>query len=171
MDNQERFLKLLLRHEEEVKAFIGALVRDRHLRDEVFQETALTLWQKFDQYDPNLSFGAWARGIAARKVLQQRNRAGRAGVPFSTEAVEAVLAAYDRTEARDSPSIDALEECVGKLPERSRHLLALRYRESLKLADIARAVRSTEDAVHKALARIRAWLEECVKRRLTALET
>jgi RNA polymerase sigma-70 factor (ECF subfamily) len=166
MDRQERFLKLLLRSEADVRAFIGSLVRDRHLREEVFQEAALTLWQKFDAYDPGRSFAAWARGVAARKVLQQRDKLGRAAVPFSDEAIEAVRAAYDRTETTASPKADALEECVAKLPERSRRLLALRYQQSLKLADVARAVSSTADAVHKALSRLRAALEECVRRRL-----
>src|SRR5262249_40782472 len=61
----------------------------------VFQEVALTLWRQIDSYQPERPFGAWARGIAARKVLQLREKSARFPVAFDPETIEAVLAAYD----------------------------------------------------------------------------
>ena len=77
MDPHEEFLRLLLRHQSDVKAFIGSLIQDRHLRDDVFQEVALVLWQEFARYDRSRSFGAWARGIAVKKVLQRWEKSRR----------------------------------------------------------------------------------------------
>jgi RNA polymerase sigma-70 factor (ECF subfamily) len=169
MDQQSEFLPLFLEHQVSIRAFIGSLVRDRHTRDDLFQEVALVLWHDFPRYDRARSFGAWARGIAANKVLQRYHKDARLPVPFAPEAIEALLDAYDRTETAEAPHADALQRCVEQLPERSRRLLALRYEQSLKLAQIAERLSTSLDAVHKALSRLRQRLQECIEQRLAAV--
>jgi RNA polymerase sigma-70 factor, ECF subfamily len=168
MNPQEEFLTLFLRHQDDVRAFIGSLVRDPHAREDVFQEVALILWNEFPRYDRARPFGAWARGIAANKVLQRWGKDSRAPVPFPPEAIAALLDAYERTETDHSARALALERCLEALPEKSRQLLALRYEQSLKLGQIAERLRTTADAVHKALSRIRERLQGCIRRRLAA---
>lgn len=166
MDDRDTFLRTLLAHEADLRAFIGSLVRDRHAREDVFQDVAVTLWQEADRYDPTRSFGAWARGIAANKILQRRREDRRFPVVFSPETVQAVLQAFDRTE-HDAPGrAEALTECLKQLPEEPRRLLALKYEEGLHADQIAQRVGRTLDAVYRALSRIRAALEECVRRRM-----
>jgi RNA polymerase sigma-70 factor, ECF subfamily len=168
VDRRDEFLRMFLAHQAAVRAFLGSVVRDRHACEDIFQEVALILWREFDRYDPTRSFGAWARGIAAKKVLQRWDKASRSPLLFAPEAIEAVLDVYDRTEAAALPQADALQGCLERLPDKSRQLLALRYERSLKLGEIARSLDSTLDAVHKALSRIRLRLQECVERRLSA---
>jgi RNA polymerase sigma-70 factor (ECF subfamily) len=170
MDCQEEFLRLFLRHQGDIKAFIGSLLRDRHTRDDVFQEVALVLWQEFARYDRGRSFGAWARGIAARKVMQRWEKAGRLPIPFSPEAIQSVLDAYERTERTAPARAEALQECLAGLPEKSRRLLFLRYEQALRVGEIAQQLGATLDAVHKALSRIRLALQKCVERRLLAAQ-
>ena len=174
MIDQEQFLRLLLRHEADLKAFIGSLVPDRHARDDVFQEVALALWRAADAYDPARPFGAWARGVAANTILQQRQQGARFPLAFSPAAIAAIRDAYDRTEAAaaaaTTPRAEALRECVDRLPAKSRELLALRYEHALDAAEIARRLGRTLDAVYQALSRLRAALEECVRRRLRGEE-
>ena len=69
MSQHDEFLPLFLAHQGDLRAFIGALIRDAQTREDIFQNVSLTLWESFDRYDRDRSFGAWARGIAARKVL------------------------------------------------------------------------------------------------------
>ncbi|MCX5676504.1 MAG: sigma-70 family RNA polymerase sigma factor [Planctomycetota bacterium] len=166
MDDQNGFLRMLLAHEADLRAFIGSLVRDRHAREDVFQDVAMTLWQQADRYDPARPFGAWARGIAANKILQRRSADRRFPVAFSPETIQAVLQAFDRTEQVELPRREALAECIKQLPEAPRHLLQLRYEEGLHADQIAERVSRTLDAVYRALSRIRAALEECVRRRM-----
>jgi RNA polymerase sigma-70 factor (ECF subfamily) len=166
MEGREEFLKLLLRYETDIKAFIGSLVLDPHLRDDVFQEVALVLWLQFDGYDAQRSFGAWARGIAARKILEQRHQNARFPVAFSPKTIQAVLDAYDRMETTVSRKAEALRECLKRLPDQSRYLLTLRYEQGLRAEEIARQKGTTMDAVYQALSRIRAKLEACIRQRL-----
>ncbi len=170
MDHQEAFLRLFLKHQADLKAFVGSLIRDRHTREDVFQEVALVLWQEFHRYDRGRSFGAWARGIAAKKVLQRWQKASRLPVPLAPHVIQAVRDAYDRTEAVASDRAEALEHCLEQLPEKSRRLLALRYDRALKLGQIAQRLGATLDAVHKALSRLRERLQRCVERRLAAVQ-
>src|SRR5262249_5724723 len=144
-DERDEFLTLFLRHQADLKAFIGSLLLDPHQRDDAFQEAALTLWKQFDSYDRARSFGAWARGIAANKVLQQRDQKARFPLAFPPETIQAVLDAYERTEAKASHLSDALRECVAQLPDPSRHLLSLRYEQDLSGEEIARQIGSTLD--------------------------
>lgn len=166
MENNDQFLVLLLRHEVDIRAFIGSMISDAHARDDVFQEVALTLCRKFDSYDPKYSFGAWARGIAANKVLEERKNSARVPVRVSPEAIQAVLDAFNRTEGQASHKAEALQECVKLLPRHSRQLLILRYYDDLKPPQIARQTGQTIDAVYQSLSRIRVKLEECIRRRL-----
>lgn len=168
MDEHEQFLTLFLKCQGEIRAFIGSVVRDPHQREDLFQEVALVLWREFGRYDRTRPFGAWARGITAKKMLQRWERDQRRPVAFSPQAIQAILDAYERTEAEASPRADALRECLAGLPERSRRLLAMRYEQALKLGEIAERIHMTLDAVHKALSRIRARLQACVERRLAA---
>ena len=161
----EEFLKLFLRHQGDLRAFLGSVVRDRAAAEDLFQEISLVLWKNFSAYDATRPFGAWARGIAVKKVLQGREKSRRLPLAFSPRAIQAVLDAYDRTE-KLAPDPIHLRDCITKLPPRSQSLLALRYERSLKLGEIAREVGSTLDAIHKLLSRIRENLQECLQRRL-----
>jgi RNA polymerase sigma-70 factor (ECF subfamily) len=166
MDPRGRFLELFLRHQDELRAFIGSVVLDPHQRSDVFQEVALTLWEQFDRYDPARPFGAWARGVALRKVLQHREKSARFPLSFSPEAIAAVAEAYSRTEAGEPARPRALRECLGQLPEKSRQLLAWRYEGGLSGEEVARRAGVSLDALYQALSRLRARLEECIRQRL-----
>jgi RNA polymerase sigma-70 factor (ECF subfamily) len=163
------FLRLYAQQQADLAAFIGALVRDRHARDDVAQEVALALWTSFGEYDPARPFGAWARGVAANKIRRRWEQDARTPAPFSPEVLAKVLEAFDRREAASQSAREAaLEGCVERLPEDSRRLLNLRYEQQLELEQIAGVIGSTMGAVHKALARIRARLRECVEAKLAA---
>ena len=167
MNPKSEFLALFLRHQADLRAFLGSLVRDRNNFDDVLQDTVLTLWEKFDSYDPDRSFGAWARGIAANKVLQFRDRQGRSPTPFSPEAIGAIVDAFDR-QPHGTPELgDALDHCLEQLPETSRQALHGWYAESWSIERIAESIGGSTAAAYKTLQRLRAKLLECVERRLT----
>lgn len=169
-DRSIEFMAHFERHQEDIRAVIGSMVRDRHAREDIFQEVAMVLWKKFDEFDGVHSFGAWARGIAVRKVLQSFDRTRRTPQPMDPETIESVLAAFDETEPESSEPTErqeALRHCLGLLPEKSRQLLELRYEQELKLHEVAARIDSTLDAAHKALSRIRDRLHKCVQNELS----
>jgi RNA polymerase sigma-70 factor (ECF subfamily) len=166
MSRHDEFLPFFLAHQGDLRAFIGALIRDAQTREDIFQNVALTLWESFDRYDRDRSFGAWARGIAARKVLHEHRSNSRFPLVFPPEAIQSVLDAYDRTEVPEGPRRVALRECMDRLPARTKEILTLRYDQDLSGDSIAVRLGSTVDAVHQVLSRTRNSLADCIRRRL-----
>ena len=52
-----------------IAAFISSLVPDFHDADDILQNVAVVTVRKYEQFDPNRSFVAWAIGIA--KMLSE----------------------------------------------------------------------------------------------------
>jgi hypothetical protein len=55
----ERFVRLFLDGQREILRYILALVPGIDDAQEILQETAVDLWQKFDRYDPAIPFTPW----------------------------------------------------------------------------------------------------------------
>ena len=53
---QQRFLSLFLRSEREVFRYVAALVPNVADAEDIVQQTAVALWEKFDAYDPAQPF-------------------------------------------------------------------------------------------------------------------
>src|SRR5262249_18874370 len=75
-DRKVDFAEKLRRHQIQLFGYIYSLVRDLDDADDLFQQTSLVLWDKFDRYDEGKSFAAWACGVARFEVsnfLRSRN--------------------------------------------------------------------------------------------------
>jgi len=168
MPDHDHFLPLFLTAQPDLRAFIGALVRDPATREDVFQEVAMILWKKFDLYDPARPFGAWARGIAARKVLEDRRLRSRLPESCTAETLEALSVGHAKEDA-ESPWHDrekALNYCLELLPERSARFIQERYEMRVPADVIALEAGISVDALYQTLSRLRRQLRECVQRRL-----
>jgi RNA polymerase sigma-70 factor (ECF subfamily) len=168
MSEQSRFLRLFLQGEGDLRAFVGSLIRNRQDRDDVFQDIVVVLWEKFGEYRADESFGAWARGVAVNKVRQYWQRSKRQMAPLSPAAIDALADAFGRLEQPRAAALDALEECMRRVPQKSIQLLRLRYDDALSMEKIATSSGTGVAAVYKALARLRSRLRDCVERRLLA---
>src|ERR1051326_7370214 len=67
---QQRFLSLFLRSEREIFRYVAALVPNATDAEDIVQQTAMALWEKFDAYDPALPFTPWACRFALNKTHQ-----------------------------------------------------------------------------------------------------
>ncbi|MBE3040328.1 MAG: hypothetical protein IMZ62_16140 [Chloroflexi bacterium] len=98
-----------------VRTYIAAVLFDSAMRDDLLQNTAMAAFQKFDQYDPERPFAAWAIGIARLEVLRARRSIARAKVVFDSEVVDKITAVYQaKIEEYDSRR-EALAKCLEHL--------------------------------------------------------
>src|SRR4029079_6183337 len=74
---QQRFLSLFLRSEREIFRYVAALVPNVADAEDIVQQTALVLWEKFDAYDAGLPFTPWACRFALNKTRQWLERRQR----------------------------------------------------------------------------------------------
>ena len=163
---QQEFLRVFLANEREIFRYVAALVPPTADAQEIVQQTAVVLWEKFDQYDASRPFAPWACRFAlniARQWMARRQRwkalldGGLAGE-----------LALRREQLR--PEFDArlvhLDRCLQKLPEKQRALVDGYYFQQLGVEALAGQAHRTVDAVYKALQRIRRQLRDCMERSL-----
>lgn len=151
-----------------VSAFITTVVRDFTDRDDILQDVAVAVLESFASYDEARPFTPWAIGVARNQIGLHLRRRRRDRHTFDSDAMTAVAAACGGITADELRHLDHLQECVGRLDQRSRRLCELRYRDDLKPAAIAAALEMSANAVSKALQRIRDQLRSCIERRATA---
>ena len=161
----DEFLKLFSLHSRRVYEFISTLVLRSADADEVFQNTCVVLWKKFDSYDPDGSFYAWACRIAYLEIMHLR-RTNRRLHTFSDEVLELVaqnmLSRSNQLNTRQS----ALEDCLQKLSTSDRKLIEQRYYLQKRPKEIASDRTKSVDSIYRALTRIHIALRECVGRSL-----
>jgi RNA polymerase sigma-70 factor (ECF subfamily) len=163
------FAERLLRHQSQIFGFIYSLVRNLADADDLFQQTGLVLWAKYDQFDSSKSFVAWACGVArleASNFLRARNRERRY---FSDELNVLLIEAHAEIE-QESPEEwrDALAECMKKLQQRDQELLQTCYGGEARIPEVARSLDRSTQSIHNSLRRIRRAMSECVHRRIDA---
>ena len=165
----EDYLVLLNQHEKTLALYVHSLVTDTRDAEDILQACKLTMWKQFDQFEPGTNFPAWARKIALHQVLNFRRSEKRKPL-YSTDPafIESIAEEIDRQGAALTERAEALHVCLGKLPEKQRHTVLLRYYEGLDVDAIAEKTGRTQAAVYRLLSRIRAVLNECIGQQLEA---
>jgi len=146
-------------------AYLRAAVDDRSAVDDLFQETMLVAWRRIGDYDRQLPFGAWLRGIARNVVLAHGRLASRQ-VVVSNEVLELLDRRLTHLERRPGDTFDdkiaALLECIERLDPLYREPVDLHYRQSYSAETIAKRLHASTSAVQKRLQRARRQLADCL---------
>lgn len=163
--DREEFARQFSRHARRIYAFIMTLVFSHHDAEEVFQNTSVVLWNKFGEFRAGSNFFAWASRIAYYEVLSLMKQHRRA-VTLSEESLKALAdeatALSDQTPAR----IDALDDCLSRLPTADREIIQERYFYQRPPKQIAQMRSRSLDSIYRALSRIHNLLLECVERNM-----
>lgn len=161
-----RFVHLLTQHKERLFRYIYCLVRSLQDTEDVFQQTAVTLWDKFEEFDPNTNFVTWACTVARFKSLRFLESKGRQRLVFSedllSELVENDACLPDLHDAR----LNALAKCRERLSENDQLLLLACYGGERSIRDAAAKVGRPVGSVYDSLSRIRRALYSCIERTL-----
>jgi RNA polymerase sigma-70 factor (ECF subfamily) len=160
---QDEFLRLFSQHSRRIYEFILTLVVNHSDADEVFQNTSVILWRKFDTYDPNGSFPAWACRIAYLEILQLR-RTSRRMQTFSDEVLELLVSNMMAEGSNINLRYDALGDCLNKLASDDRALIERRYYHQCPPKEIARAESVSVHTIYRSLARVHRLLRACIDR-------
>lgn len=169
---EDEFFRLFVAHQKQIYTFILVMVQNTSDADDIFQETMAVMWRKFDQYQPNTSFAAWGTQIAKYHVLSHRRKQGRqAQHQFSDDVFLLLLDSYQAKEEQVDERLNALQRCVGKLNERARLMIHMRYEKEIPVRTIAEHFSVTVQNVYQAMNRINAVLLRCIRRTISAGES
>jgi RNA polymerase sigma-70 factor, ECF subfamily len=169
-ERYDEFAALVRLHSGQVLAYVNSLLLNWNDADDLFQETCLVLWQKFDEFRAGTNFLAWALRIADYQVMKFRTKQARL-VAFTARLRNAMMADIAERSAEEAAAgLTALSGCMDRLAASDRKLVTLCYGESVPVRQIADALGRSPQSVHHSLCRIRNWLLGCVRRELSREE-
>jgi RNA polymerase sigma-70 factor, ECF subfamily len=160
---QQRFLSLFLRSEREIFRYVAALVPHVADAEDIVQQTALALWEKFDAYDPNQPFTPWACRFALNKTKQWIERRQRWQALLENGLADELARRREELRPEIETRLKHLEGCLGKLPAEQRSIVEGYYYRRDSVEKLAEESGRTVAAAYKTLQRIRHALQTCVE--------
>lgn len=165
-----RFLKLFVSNQKTIYAYIFTLVYDNDIADDILQDTATLMWERFDTYQEGTNFGAWGLSIARLKLFSYLRKNRQKYASMSDQMLERIShTAYQRLETIDDRA-SALRNCLEKLNGQDRRLIEIRYEKNIKVKDIAPKINRTVDGLYQTMSRIHHTLLRCIESTLRQRE-
>jgi RNA polymerase sigma-70 factor, ECF subfamily len=159
----DEFVREFSKSAQRLYAYVFTLMGHDSGTDDVFQETSVLAWQKFDDFEPGSNFLGWICRIAHFRVLRHFDSKRRQPLVFSDAFINAVESDF----ATMSDSIDgemaALADCYKRLRSEDRALIEHRYLPGTDTRQVAAAVGRPLSTVYRMLARVHRELLECIE--------
>lgn len=162
----QRFLRAFTAQEPAIRAYVRRLVPSRADADDVMQEVAVVLWDKFDSFRESQDFRAWAFGVARYEVLAWLRDKGRDRLVLDEEVIHQLAEETAQDEPRLARQRDALEHCMAKLEPPQRDLLMQAYQPEVRIQQVASLSGRSVAGFYQWLHRVRRLLLDCIRREL-----
>ena len=160
---------LFLQYQPAVRGYVLAMIPDFSLADDVVQETFLTVTRKAASFELGTSFAAWVKTIARFKALEAIR--ARRFETLSDEVLQALGAEPRELRGETDERLPLLRACLDQLAPQARRSIDYRYQNDHLPPQIAGLMGCTVQSVNVTLSRARAFLRECVMRKMEAAKT
>ncbi len=166
MDKNKQFIRFFTGVQVKLHAFIMACVHNRNDADDIMQDVSVILWDKFETYEVNRDFGAWAMGITKIKVMEFLRKNRRSKMVFNDSFYQSVSDYTEQANDDINERIEVVKNCMLKLKDNERNLLKLRYHKNLTVKQVSQITGRSSYGLYKSFARLIVCLRECVRRNL-----
>lgn len=148
----------------QILTYINAILLNWNDTDDVFQETCVVLWQRFEEFTPGTNFLAWALRVANNKTMDFYKKRSRR-MAFSADLQDELLAeVMDRSEDEAAANLAALSSCMRHLSADDKRMVMLCHGEGVPVRRMADMLGRSPQSVHHSLRRICMRLLECIRR-------
>lgn len=162
-------VRVLMRHRVRLLAFVGAIVGDRHLAEDIVQEVGARAIERAHTIHDETHLARWLRSSARLVAVEQLRARRRQPLVFDDAVLDAIEARLDRLgDALPADMGEALDRCLDELSPYARRLVDCRYGRGLTGHALADAMQRKHGTVYVALSRIHTALGKCIRRRLAA---
>ncbi|MBO5902246.1 MAG: sigma-70 family RNA polymerase sigma factor [Alistipes sp.] len=152
--------ELIERHSQRVRNYIGMMVKDDDIANDIFQETFIKAVQVIDEgrYVDSGKFLSWVLRIAHNRVLDFFRREKASKQVNESEAGYDLIGTmrFSEPTAEDNIVLSEVEQTVrnliDQLPDEQQEVVRLRYYSKLSFQEIAE---QTEVSINTALGRMR----------------
>ena len=162
--SQQEFLTVFLANEREIYRYVTALVPTRGDAQEIVQQTAVALWEKFDDYDRSLPFAPWACRFSLNIARRWMARRQRWKMLLESGLADELALRREQLQPELDARLTHLNQCMSKLPSDHLQLVESYYFQENTIETMADQTQRKVDAVYKLLQRIRRQLRECIER-------
>jgi RNA polymerase sigma-70 factor (ECF subfamily) len=162
----ERFFRLYNSVSLRVYSYLMVMVHNKDSADELLQETATVLWTKFDEYEEDTNFGAWTVSIARLKVLEYFRERKKSRMVFDDSFYEKVSKQAKDLSGDLPVRVDALKDCLDKLPGNQEKLLSMRFKKDLTIKKISQLTGRPLGSLYHSFSRMVRGLRNCVEKKL-----
>lgn len=162
------FDELYRRYFRRVYGFLDKRLRNRADTEETTQEVFINIFSSIDSFRGEAPFTAWVFGLTRRTLAARFRRKQHPTVPLFEEDDERAysnLAAESSTEATPLENYEMLERAAhfsrtleSEVTPEQRQLFELHHLQSMPIAEIARSLSKSEDAIKSNLYRTRKLL-------------
>jgi RNA polymerase sigma-70 factor (ECF subfamily) len=168
-NRQTRYIELLNGNQSRLFGYLYAHVLNMADTEDLYQQVAMLLWEKFDDFIPGTDFGAWAIRVAEFTIKNFIRGKRRSKLVFSEEVMQRIVERQTQiTQEAVAARTDALQKCLTRLPKMDRELVEQCYAGDYKIKDVAQQEGRSTGAVYTALCRIRQALLACIERTISA---
>ena len=152
--------ELIERHSLRVRSYIGMMVKDDDIANDIFQETFIKAVKVIDEgrYTDSGKFLSWVLRIAHNRVLDHFRREKASRQITEREAGYDVIGTMRISEPNTEDEMvqgeieQTVRNLIDQLPEDQQEVIRLRYYSKLSFAEIAE---QTEVSINTALGRMR----------------
>ena len=167
-------------HGDYLFGYVLPRVRDRHLAEELVQESFLAALKAVESFRGDSSPRTWLVGLLRRKIADHYRKRGREPKTESIDTADPTIDAWfdekgswikkpsrcemDPVKLQESTDFwRVFEDCLRALPQRLANVFSLRVIDSLKPDEVRKELSITSTnlwvTLHRARARLRACLE------------
>lgn len=166
----EQFFRLYNAAQRRIYAYLLMMVHNHSDAEDLHQETASILWEKFDEFDKSGSFAAWAVGIARNQALSFLKSKRNSRPLFSDDFYDDIagVAALESTVAENR--LNALRNCMKKMSIQNQNLIHLRFEKGIPVKKISQLSDFSIDAIYKKMSRIYRVLHDCIDHTLARMD-
>ena len=136
----KEFIRLLAAHSQGIYRYIYTLLPDPDQAQDVYQESVMTLWEKFGEYRADEPFLPWAYRFAHFKVLAHRKKNRRQPALLADDVLNILAEEQVQEDEQFEAQLRLLPGCLDKLTPNERRLVEVRYDA---MADVEVSTRST----------------------------
>lgn len=167
MDTKSLFKEVLESQKDKIYRICCCYVRNRDVRDDVYQEVLIHIWKNLHAFRGESQIGTWIYRITVNTCLrhletEQRRNAILADGPGSAPDTIPDLPARDESEENEE-AVRQLYDCINRLATIDRVLVSLSL-EDLSMREIAEVLDISEVNVRVKLHRIRKTLRNMLER-------